>query len=153
MHHPVTKPRHYYGASGMQAIDIVEAWCLDREHYLATALCYVLRAPRKNGAEDLRKACWYLERLLPRIPDHRVEWRPGNPLITAEFVIEDFAVPEELATVVMGIYCAAIWEFGRNRRELLERAIAALREEAQRREDLEAIERRKRVMIDEDVCA
>lgn len=53
-------PNHYKGAR-WEVIEIIEAHGLD--HFRATALAYILRASRKNGDEDLRKAVWYLHRL------------------------------------------------------------------------------------------
>ena len=59
MNDPIN-PSHYMGKS-WECIDIIEAHGLD--HFRATALAYILRASRKNGEEDLRKALWYLRRL------------------------------------------------------------------------------------------
>lgn len=53
-------PSHYKGER-WECIEIIEAHGLD--HFRATALAYILRARRKNGEEDLRKAVWYLRRL------------------------------------------------------------------------------------------
>lgn len=53
-------PNHYRGKQ-WECIEIIEAHGLD--HFRATALAYLLRAARKNGVEDLRKALWYLQRL------------------------------------------------------------------------------------------
>jgi hypothetical protein len=53
-------PTHYKGQR-WECIEIIEAHGLD--HFRATALAYILRAERKNGEEDLRKALWYLRRL------------------------------------------------------------------------------------------
>jgi hypothetical protein len=53
-------PSHYKGER-WECIEIIEAHGLD--HFRATALAYILRAARKNGEEDLRKALWYLRRL------------------------------------------------------------------------------------------
>jgi len=56
----INHPMHYKGKT-FECIQIIEAYGLD--HFRATALAYILRAPRKNGEEDLRKAVWYLRRL------------------------------------------------------------------------------------------
>lgn len=53
-------PSHYRGTR-WECIEIIEAHGLD--HFRATALAYILRAARKNGVEDLKKALWYLQRL------------------------------------------------------------------------------------------
>lgn len=53
-------PSHYRGKQ-WECIEIIEAHGLD--HFRATALAYLLRAGRKHGIEDLKKAVWYLKRL------------------------------------------------------------------------------------------
>jgi Protein of unknwon function (DUF3310) len=57
---PVNHPPHYEGKR-WECIEIIEAHGLD--HFRATALAYLLRASRKNGEEDIRKALWYLRRM------------------------------------------------------------------------------------------
>jgi hypothetical protein len=146
-YHPVTKPRHYHGASGLQAIDVVEAWGLAENHYLATALCYVIRAERKGGTEDLAKARWYLERELARVPDKRKRGST-NPHITTALVIEDFALTPNLANAVTAIYCAGVWEQGRNIREQVQAAIGWLTDEIARQSSRSAP-----VIVDEEICA
>ena len=62
MFDPVTKPKHYMTDSGMEAIDVIEAFAKDNAHR-AAALKYLLRAGKKNDrVEDLRKAIWWIER-------------------------------------------------------------------------------------------
>ena len=62
----VEKPAHYQGS--VECIDAIEA--ATSELYGIRAVCtaniikYVWRWHRKNGAQDLRKARWYLDRLL-----------------------------------------------------------------------------------------
>lgn len=56
----VERPNHYV-ANGVEAIEVIQAWCLGYE--LGCAVKYILRAGRKSKAteiEDLRKACRYL---------------------------------------------------------------------------------------------
>ena len=58
-------PAHYVGANGMQVVDIVDAYDLD--FYAGNTGKYLCRAGRKPGAsrlEDLRKARWYIDRLV-----------------------------------------------------------------------------------------
>lgn len=62
----VEHPPHYnYGA--IEVIDYIEQVTDSyegRRAYLAgNIIKYVSRAPHKNGAEDIRKAIWYAERL------------------------------------------------------------------------------------------
>lgn len=65
-------PDHYKGVGGLEVIDVIEAFGLQKDYYLATAIKYVLRAGKKSSApaaEDIAKAVWFLERALrPAIP-------------------------------------------------------------------------------------
>ncbi len=72
----VNEPPHYKGGrfrSGngdvheIQAIHVVEAFGLNRNHYRASAIAYLLRADKKGKAEDLRKAIWFIEREIARM--------------------------------------------------------------------------------------
>jgi hypothetical protein len=57
----VNHPAHYtYGP--MEVIDIIEGFGLG--FHLGNVVKYVLRAEHKNGLEDLKKARWYLDRLI-----------------------------------------------------------------------------------------
>ena len=66
---PVNKPQHYL-FGGMELIDIIDALLLDggftpfQGFYVATILQYIVRFPKKNGLQDLRKARFYLNRLI-----------------------------------------------------------------------------------------
>lgn len=70
----VNKPMHY-NQGGIECIDAldaatagltgIEAVCT------ANAIKYLWRWKHKNGTEDLRKAVWYIERLIARL--ERVE--------------------------------------------------------------------------------
>ena len=58
-------PQHYKGAGGLEVIDVIEAFGLQHDYYLATALKYILRAGKKASApaaEDIAKAVWFLTR-------------------------------------------------------------------------------------------
>lgn len=62
----VNHPSHYKSATGLEVIDVIEAFDLDR--YLANVVKYVLRSPSKgNEVEDLKKAVWYLQRKIDRL--------------------------------------------------------------------------------------
>jgi len=59
----INNPTHYMTESGMEAIDVIEAFKLN--YGLGNAVKYILRAGKKKGgtySRDLRKAIWYLER-------------------------------------------------------------------------------------------
>lgn len=55
---------HYKSPSGLQPIDVIDAWGLD--FYEGSALKYLARHRKKNGREDVEKAIHYLELLLER---------------------------------------------------------------------------------------
>lgn len=63
-HDPVNNPSHYT-MGGIEVLDAVEAWQLDRDAYLFNAIKYIARAGKKDPAkylEDLKKARFYLDR-------------------------------------------------------------------------------------------
>jgi predicted Ser/Thr protein kinase len=67
MNHMINKPKHYTqgkiecieaieaATSGLSGIDAV---------YVGNIIKYVFRYKHKNGVEDLRKAKWYLDKLI-----------------------------------------------------------------------------------------
>ena len=65
----VNNPKHYNQA-GIECIDAIEA-CSQQKSYEATTkeniLKYTWREQYKNKDEDLRKAHWYLTRLLTKL--------------------------------------------------------------------------------------
>jgi hypothetical protein len=68
MHDPVNSPSHYADSfGGIQCIEAIEA-AMGTEAFKGfirgNAIKYLWRYDKKNGAEDLRKAKWYLERLI-----------------------------------------------------------------------------------------
>lgn len=64
-------PDHYKFGS-MQAMDFVDAvlkyggFKVQHAHYVFNIIKYLVRAPRKNGLEDLKKAQWNLDRLIEK---------------------------------------------------------------------------------------
>lgn len=55
----------YYKRDGYELMDILEAWGLHNNHYLACAAKYIFRSQFKmNAVEDIQKAAWYLDRYL-----------------------------------------------------------------------------------------
>ena len=64
----VNKPPHYQGE--VEAIDSIKS-SMSYEGFKGycqgNALKYVIRYNRKNGVEDLRKAQWYINRLIKEI--------------------------------------------------------------------------------------
>lgn len=60
----VNHPAHYQTESGMEAIDVIEAF-FRTNYYLASTFKYMARAGKKNDErEDIEKAIWYLRRYL-----------------------------------------------------------------------------------------
>lgn len=69
MHDPVERPAHYT-AGGIETIDYLLAKLAPEEFAgfcRGNVLKYVSRAPHKNGLEDLKKARWYLDRLIKQL--------------------------------------------------------------------------------------
>lgn len=67
--HNAVSPSHYkYG--DIEVIDYIDQVCRlyggEQAFYVANAIKYVSRSPLKNGVEDLRKARWYLDRLIDK---------------------------------------------------------------------------------------
>ncbi len=64
----VNHPKHYQSKSGLETIDVIEAFTEDLVGGEATntgnVLKYMCRWKSKNGLEDLKKARWYLNRLI-----------------------------------------------------------------------------------------
>jgi hypothetical protein len=59
----VEHPQHYHSKSGIEVIDVIEAFELNFR--LGNAVKYILRSGKKKtspGPEDLKKAIWYLNR-------------------------------------------------------------------------------------------
>ena len=69
----VNHPSHYKAKNGMEVIDVIEAFTANLEGYEAThtgnVIKYICRWKEKNGIEDLRKAQWYLNRLIKNIEE------------------------------------------------------------------------------------
>lgn len=64
----VNHPSHYISDTGLETIDVIEAFTKDlvgmEAVCTANALKYICRWKNKNGIEDVKKAIWYLERLV-----------------------------------------------------------------------------------------
>jgi Protein of unknwon function (DUF3310) len=66
---PVNHPSHYISESGLEVVEVIEAFAPDNPHR-AHSIKYLCRAGRKGGAakhaEDLKKR-WWIERELDRL--------------------------------------------------------------------------------------
>lgn len=64
----VNHPEHYQMANGLETFDIIEAVCAELTGIEAVCagniIKYVSRFKKKNGLEDLKKAEWYLRKLI-----------------------------------------------------------------------------------------
>lgn len=67
----VNHPQHYKSKTGLETIDVIEAFTFDLKGIEATdtgnILKYVCRWKSKNGLEDLKKARWYLDHLINHV--------------------------------------------------------------------------------------
>lgn len=64
----VNHPAHYMSHTGLETIDVIEAFTSDLTGMdavcTANVIKYICRWKHKNGVEDLKKAQWYLNRLI-----------------------------------------------------------------------------------------
>lgn len=67
----VNHPNHYISETGLETIDVIEAFTFDLKGIeavcTANILKYICRWKNKNGLQDLKKAQWYLERLIDHV--------------------------------------------------------------------------------------
>lgn len=67
----IDHPAHYQTKSGIESIDAIEAFTEDLIGYEAVdtgnVLKYMFRWKKKNGLQDLKKARWYLNRLIKNV--------------------------------------------------------------------------------------
>lgn len=74
-HNPINHPAHYT-AGGIECIDAIAAALSAQRHPMQAWLTgqimkYLWRWPMKNGAEDLEKARFYLDRLIQAVESER----------------------------------------------------------------------------------
>lgn len=68
----IDSPNHYIGEHGLEVEDILQQFIVRYKdtyvaHRVASAIEYLLRAPLKNGNEDIRKAGKNIEQILDYI--------------------------------------------------------------------------------------
>ena len=67
----VSHPPHYQSETGLEVIDVIEAFTFDLKGIEATdtgnILKYMCRWKSKNGLQDLKKAKWYLTHLIEHV--------------------------------------------------------------------------------------
>ena len=78
----VNHPAHYKTGNGLEAIDVIEAFTEGLQGGEATntgnVLKYMCRWKKKNGLEDLKKAQWYLNRLIGLVEKQKEELTNEN---------------------------------------------------------------------------
>lgn len=73
----VNHPPHYKSETGLEVIDVIEAFTFDLKGIEATdtgnILKYICRWPNKNRLQDLEKAAWYLQHLIDHVKKYEEE--------------------------------------------------------------------------------
>lgn len=82
---PVNHPNHYQTKSGLETIQVIEAFTEGLEGIYAVdtanVIKYICRWKKKNGLQDLKKAQWYLNNLIDHVESNLEE--------------EDYTIPTE----------------------------------------------------------
>lgn len=69
----VNHPNHYKTESGIETIEVIEAFTKGLEGIEATdtgnIIKYICRWKKKNGLQDLKKAQWYLNHLIEKVEE------------------------------------------------------------------------------------
>ena len=67
----VSHPKHYQSKSGLEVIDVIEAFTADFSGIEATdtgnIIKYTCRWKNKNGIQDLEKIMWYTQHLIDHL--------------------------------------------------------------------------------------
>ena len=73
----VNHPPHYMSDAGIESIEVIDAFTehlVGREsNYTSNILKYIMRWKNKDGLRDLKKAKWYLERLIAYVEKNEKE--------------------------------------------------------------------------------
>lgn len=96
----VNHPQHYISKNGLEVIDVIDKYTAGltgcEAVYTANILKYILRWHHKNGIEDLKKAQWYLNRLIDSQPKKNIfAWHDGykkGKTISSTDVVEAFVM-------------------------------------------------------------
>lgn len=69
----VSHPSHYQTKSGLETIQVIEAFTEGLEGIeavdTANVIKYICRWKKKNGLQDLKKAMWYLTNLINHVEE------------------------------------------------------------------------------------
>ncbi|MDR1066190.1 MAG: DUF3310 domain-containing protein [Clostridiales bacterium] len=67
----VSRPPHYQSETGLEVIDVIEAFTFDLKGVEAittgNVIKYICRWKNKDGVRDLEKAMWYIQRLIDHL--------------------------------------------------------------------------------------
>lgn len=84
----VSHPKHYQSETGLEVIDVIEAFTFDLKGIEATdtgnIIKYICRWKQKNGVQDLEKAMWYLQHLMDHVKKLEAENAEKDMLKAAE---------------------------------------------------------------------
>lgn len=73
MNDSVNHPNHYQSKSGLETIQVIEAFTEDltgiEAVYTGNVIKYICRWDKKNGLQDLKKAQWYLNHLIEKVEE------------------------------------------------------------------------------------
>lgn len=96
MEDAVNHPKHYQTSNGLETIDVIEAFTEDLTGMeavcTANVLKYICRWKKKNGVQDLKKAKWYLEKLIEKLDNDSITLIPNSVVVRKnehEFVFGD----------------------------------------------------------------
>ena len=71
----VTRPSHYQSKTGLEVIDVIEAFTDGLVGIEATdtgnVIKYICRWNHKNGLQDLKKCRWYLDHLIKHVENNK----------------------------------------------------------------------------------
>lgn len=74
----INHPNHYQGINNLEVLEVHENFLPKYDKYGAlvgayifNAIKYILRAPDKNGIEDLKKARFYLDEVIKHLEDNQ----------------------------------------------------------------------------------
>jgi len=67
----INHPSHYKAANGIETINVIEGFTDPVAWSMGNVIKYICRWRHKNGLEDLRKAQFYLNRLIEIITEQQ----------------------------------------------------------------------------------
>ena len=81
MSDPVNHPQHYRTDSGLEAIEVIEAF-FPNDYHLGNAFKYLARAGKKDDeVQDLEKAVWYIDRRIESVKDKGAAFSVGDRVL------------------------------------------------------------------------